>query len=477
MKTTKLFLTLILFATFFSCEIDDATSTGSQEGATTTSNFSENFGTIIFRNFLGKVIDKNENPIENVTITIGSTSTTTDSNGVFVLNNSTVNSNFAYVKAEKLGYIHGSRAVVPSHGTNVVTIMLLEENIVGTTMSGTTETISLSNGASVTLNGEYINENGETYNGAVNVIMHNLDATDENVNLQMPGMLYAENSNGEERMLQTFGMLAVELRGTNGEDLNLAEGSTAEIKIPLAESLVSSAPSSIPLWYFDETNGYWKEEGQANLVENQYIGTVSHFSFWNCDIPARAINLCVIVKDANGNPISNTPVNITSLVYGSRGGVTNEIGQVCGLVPSEEVLELSVNNPFNICGVTSMLVETIGPFDSDSSINITVNTPPEVITETINGVFNDCDGNPVNNGYMRINYGNDTVIGNLDNGNFSINLTRCISENTFSIEGIDIGNIQTSGDRFFFVVIARAWDAYIDLRMENEVLLKSCRLL
>ena len=168
--------------------------------------------------------------------------------------------------AEKAGFIHASRAVVPSSGTNKVRIMMLPETIAGSTASGTQETIALANGASVALEGDYIKADGTNYTGNVNVIMHHLDPVDENMQDQMPGMLYAANAQNEEVMLQTFGMLAVELRGSGGEDLNIAEGSSAEIRMPLDASLLNDAPATIPLWYFDEVNGYWIEDGQATLV-------------------------------------------------------------------------------------------------------------------------------------------------------------------------------------------------------------------
>ena len=72
--------------------------------------------------------------------------------------------------------------------------MLLEETVVGTTNSGTTETITLPYGASVALQGEYVKEDGAVYSGSVNVIMHHLDPADEDMQDQMPGMLYAANA-------------------------------------------------------------------------------------------------------------------------------------------------------------------------------------------------------------------------------------------------------------------------------------------
>ncbi len=440
---TKLFFMLCLLATVLSCEKDGTPST--QPGNDNPTNFFENFGSEINRSFIGKVIDINQNPIENVTISVGSVQVETDAQGVFIIEDATVNERFAYIKAEKVGYIHGSRSVNPTNGINKISIMLLEETVAGTTNSGEQKTIAISNGASVALNGAYIKEDGTAYSGSLDVIVHHLDPTDSMVELQMPGMLYAENSENEERMLQTLGMLAVELRGSAGEDLNLAEGSTAEIKIPVDASLMAMAPATIPLWYFDEAKGYWIEEGVATLVGDAYVGTVSHFSFWNCDIPAEAINLCVTVTDDNGFPVANTNVTITSTTFGTRGGYTNDVGEVCGLVPSGETLEINVFE-YAICGSNTIYTAAIGPYTTDSTLDVTITSSSDIISETVTGVFNDCNDNPVENGYVVLSYGNQQFFSSVENGVFEINMLRCSSVNSFAIEAIDYDNLQTTGE-------------------------------
>ena len=439
-------LLILLFLTIFSvsCNTDDGILGNQNPGNETSGNFSDNFGNTINSDFLGRVVDVNNNPIEGVTITIGNMTTPTDANGVFIMNDALVFERFGYVKAEKAGYIHGSRAVVPSSRTNKIEIMLLEETVIQTLNNGETATVVLANGASVSLDGNYRNPDGSDYTGSIDVIMHMLDPVDDNMELQMPGMLYAENIDGNERMLQTLGMLAVELRGDNGEDLNLADGSTSEIIIPLDPSLVATAPTSIPLWYFDEVNGYWKEEGEAILVGNQYVGTVTHFSFWNCDIPAEAVNLCVTVTDENENPLANLTVNITSSTYGTRSGYTNENGEVCGLIPSNETLEINVYS-FDTCGNIILYTSDIGPYSTDSLLDITVMSDTEAIAETVTGTFNTCDGNTVTNGYVILTYGSQEFYETVDNGVFEINMVRCSDDNIFSIEANDYDNVQTTG--------------------------------
>lgn len=438
----KLIFIFCLIGLFMSCDKDNISNDEQQDD--TPSNFSEYFGSEITRSFLGNVMDSNGNPIEGVTITIGTDQVQTDANGVFSIEDAQVNQRFAYVKAEKAGYIHGSRALVPTNGVNKVSIMLLEETVAGSTTSGTEKTIAIANGASVSLKGDYIKPDGTPYSGDLDVIVHHLDPTDTNVALQMPGMLYAENEANQERMLQTLGMLAVELRGTSGEDLNLAENSSAEIKIPVDASLMSIAPSTIPLWYFDEAKGYWIEEGEATLVGSNYIGTVKHFSFWNCDIPAEAINLCVTVINENETAFANTRVTITSNTFGTRGGYTNELGEVCGLVPSGETLEINVYD-FAICGSNVIYTSTIGPYNADDSITVVVQETSDIINETVFGTFADCNETLITNGYVVLTYGDQTFYDTVTDGAFEINMLRCSSSDSFSIEAVDTDNLQTTG--------------------------------
>jgi len=174
MKLLKRISILILLVIVSACNNDDNISNQEQQNQNPTA-FVENFGSDISRTFLGNVVDTSNNPIENVLIRIGNQTTMTDNNGVFIIQDAPVKERFGYVTAEKVGFIHASRAVVPSEGTNKVTIMMLAEAVVGSNSSGTQQTIALANGASVSLEGDYIKEDGSSYSGNVNVIMHHLD--------------------------------------------------------------------------------------------------------------------------------------------------------------------------------------------------------------------------------------------------------------------------------------------------------------
>lgn len=445
-KKYPLFALLLLI--LLSCENEPIFSSQSLEHNST--EFAENFGNEITRTFLGEIVDINNLPLADALVTIGNSIALTDSNGIFIIRDATVNERFGYIKANKAGYINASRTLVPSEGTNKVRIMMLPEIVTATISSGTQETVSLPSGASVTFEGNYIKDDGTTYSGNVNVIMYFLDPTDDNTQDQMPGMLYAADAQNEERMLQTFGMLAVELRGENGEDLNLAEESSAEITVPLDDSLIANAPNSIPLWYFDEVNGYWVEEGEAALQGNIYVGSVTHFSFWNCDIPAEAITLCVTVTDENNNTLNNLNVTITSNTFGTRSGYTNQNGEVCGFVPSGETLELNLYS-YDLCGENALYTETVGPFNTDSSITIIALDNSDIIHETVTGQAVNCDSELINNGYIIIGTEGFTSIEILNLGVFNTQITRCETTESFSVEAFDIDtNLQSNQEIYTF---------------------------
>ena len=446
---SKFFFLLVFVSTLCSCDNEPEGNIGDNNSSTPPTNFIENFGQTTNHNFMGQVVDLQNNPVSGASIIIGNSSTNTDNNGIFIIRNAQVFEKFAYVKAQKSGFIDGSRSLVPSSGVNHVKIMLLPQTATQTVSSGDIETVSLSNGAQVELSGQYSNLDGSNYSGNVQVTLHFLNPTDDTMTQQMPGMLLAQNYQNEARMLETLGMVAVELRSDTGEKLNLSEGSEATISVPLDPETLSGAPNQIPLWYFDEDNGYWIEEGSATLQGNSYVGTVSHFSFWNCDIPTEYVNICINVSDANNTPLSNLGVSIESEFNGTGYGVTNETGNVCGIIPASQVLNLSYF--FNgVCNNEEIpnTSQTFGPFSQDVNLSIVLDVPEvEEFLETISGVFNNCDGNAIVNGYVEgAIEGESSFYSIVNDGVFEINVLSCNENSNLSITGYDYDTLETTGE-------------------------------
>ncbi|MBP6558496.1 MAG: hypothetical protein KA213_09045 [Flavobacterium sp.] len=441
-KIHSLFAALLLVVAFSSCESNDDSTTNPSPNDET---FAQNFGSQVSRDFIGQVVDTNNQPIQGVTIKIGSSTTQTDVNGVFILNAANVYQKFAFIKATKSGYIDGSRSMVPTTGKNNVKIMLLANTPIQTVQSGVASEVALPSGTKVVFDGAFEDANGNDYSGSVQVAMFHLLPSDDNINKLMPGMLYAQTENNEEAILETFGMMNIELRGSAGQKLNIKEGHTAEITLQIDNSQIATAPSSIPLWHFDEEKGYWKQDGVATKVGNKYVGEVSHFSWWNCDAPFPLVTLTVTIVDANGNGISNVGVGL--IANGNTWpviGYTDINGQVSGLIPANQTLVLNVYPDYYSCNSSNVIYTTsIGPYTANTTLpNIVINNSPTTMSSNVVGNLVKCDNTNVTNGYVILNRTGGYSVSPVTNGAFSFNEIYCPSNTQFTLKGYDLENLQ-----------------------------------
>ena len=359
-----------------------------------------NFGSLVNSSFIGVVVNENNEKLQGVETTINNEVVYTDSNGVFIFNNVSVYEKFAFIKVKKAGYITGSRSIVPvSNGTNDIQITLLEKNITGTVSSGEISEVSLSNGAKVEFSGDFIDVEGNPYSGNVDVSLHYLEPNTEATFTKMPGMLFGKRNNGSASAMETYGMLAVDLYSQTGEELNISETSTAILTFPVSAS-TPNAPDTIVLWYFDDVNGYWKEQGMATKNGNEYVAEVNHFTWWNCDFPLDTVNVCFTLTATNN--LSNFYFDIirnqtNQMIF---SGYTNDEGEACGLFPANEEMTINI---YSVCTNTVIYSQTIGSYASDTNIAYNIpSLPSEIIETTLTATLITCSGVAVNNGYAII---------------------------------------------------------------------------
>ena len=371
--------------------------------------------------------------------------------------------------------------MVPTSGKNNVKIMLLPNAPLETIQSGVESEVSIYSGTKVKFQGGFQDENGNNYTGPVQVSMFHLTPTDENIDKLMPGMLYAQTATNQEAILETFGMLNVELRGSAGQKLNIKSGQTAEITIRIDDSQIATAPSSIPLWHFDQERGYWKEDGVATKVGNKYVGEVTHFSWWNCDAFSQMVTLTVTLLNGNGNPISNAGVGLIAngTTYPAMG-FTDSNGQVSGLIPANQTLTLNVYASYYTCGANNIVYTTsIGPFSANTILpNITINNSSTTLSSNVNGTLVKCNNTNVTNGYVILNrYGNYSL-STVTNGAFSFNEIYCPNDTAFTLKGFDVENLQqTDSINYNFTTpitnvgnlqACTAIDEFISYKIDND---------
>lgn len=395
----------------------------------------------------GLITDESGNPVSDAIVTLGNRTTVSDENGVFRIKNAQVRENLAQVKIEKPGYFKGSRSFRPVFEANpFVRVVLLAKTTAGAFDASTGGQVELA-GQKVSLDfqaGSIVDDNGQAYSGQVSVAIQYLDPTASDLDQRMPGNLLGFNDRDGVQALSTFGMVAVELTGAQGQHLQLAENLPATLSVEVPAGLLGKAPSSIPLWHYDETVGIWMEEGEAQLQNGRYVGLVSHFSFWNCDAPFPVIHMeGSLFLESSNNPLPGVKIQITVLSSSVTGfGWTNENGVFGGDIPSDEPLLLEV---FDLCGEV-VYSENIGPFGSDVVLNpiILASSAFPNAPVSIWGHLVDCDDNPVTEGYVKISVGNSETILFVDNSGAFSGLVQVCSATEFDVVGVDMGNLVQS---------------------------------
>lgn len=397
-RSSLLLPLLALLFLFQGCQKEESEQ-DPQNTSTDLSDHSYLSGILIQTHFRGLVKDEDGDPLSGVYISIGNSYTLTDDEGFWQILNASVDSERAYVKAQKPGYFTSGRVLHP-HENNFnrafMTLMSLE--IAGSVNGQTGGEVIHSSGAAVDLpaNG-IVDENGVEYTGQVNVALCYIDPSGDDFFQEMPGDLTALEEDGDFKALISYGMIGVELQGIAGQELQLADGQVAQITVPLPSQSGPDPSSTIPLWHFDEDEGVWKEDGEASLVGNEYIGEVSHFSFWNCDIPTDYVFLDgFVLSDEAAYPVQGVCIRLLTQDFGTGIAYSNAEGYFGGIIPANVVLIMEILSP---CGEL-LSTEEIGPFSNDQTIPVIAIFEEQVTIITGNLV--DCGG-ANGEGYISVN--------------------------------------------------------------------------
>ena len=403
------------------------------------------FGDLTFHksDIFGIVLDENGKAVKDAIITFGSQIKATDANGIYSFNSVDVNSRHSVIHIDKAGYFRGIKVFSTGKPAKLqLRTILLEKNFDKEFNGGNGGTV---NKDEVTLefpaNSIVVESTKALYTGQVSVAIAYLDPESQHIWQQMPGNMSAINGDNRLTVLSTFGMVAVELRGAGGEKLNIGAGSKVKMSAVIPPSLRSTAPSTIPLWYFDEVSGFWKEEGDATISGNKYIGEVTHFSYWNYDSQNPSINLSGRVLDQNGVPVSGLDIRVFASNEPSGGhGYSNPDGTFSGPVAENLPLTIEIMS-VGQGGCASQLLYTsgIGPFAGDSDLgDITVNIPTSNTYNITADIIN-CAGTPVQNGYMVINLGQfSNQYLQIQNGSVATTIISCQNNLTFSYYAVDV---------------------------------------
>jgi len=384
MKTKTFFLSL-LSVLYFGCSSDDSSAPSKE----------------IHGSLFVTVKEPDGKPVKEATINIGDLSGLTDEDGTYFFPQITLTGD-DFLQVEKAGYFKGSRRFTTKESnTQFLRVTLLPQAEIGNFSGAQSASIPIDSKSSLTFPDHAITRaDGSAYNGNVHVFANPIYGDDPHLSEKMPGALKGLDQSGAKVALGSFGMLAVELQSDNGEVLKLASGKTVEMQLAIPNQQLGKAPSTIPLWYFDEAKGYWVEEGQATRQGNSYVAQLPHFSYWNCDQTFTLINWEASFTYTDGNPAQNNIICLTILSTGDqRCEITDANGVVSGPLPANEAMEINVEND---CG-KMVYTKEIGPFTDDIKMNSIALTGANGIDyANITGTALQCDGSPLSSGYVKV---------------------------------------------------------------------------
>jgi hypothetical protein len=372
----------------------------------------------------GRVLNENQEPVQGAFVYTGAHTTTTDINGSFLIENLITDANATTVHIEKEGYFNGSRTITASDKKlHFVQVELLPKKTGASFTNATGGTVQLQNCKLQFAANQVLRNNNAVYNGTVNIAYAYLNPESSNFHSIMPGDLRGITTTGKETGLESFGMIAVELLGAGGEKLHLDSTKATTLTLTIPASQLSSAPASIPLWYFQEETGLWKEEGSAVKQGGAYVGTVKHFSFWNCDASFPLVDFKARFQDQQGTALGNLQIEIKAKSGTAQASAfVAADGSISGKIPANTALELKV---IQYPCKTELYKTNLGPYSQEADlgiIKVTVSTQNQVV---LKGSITNCSGANVTEGFVNVDIDGVKYRTGITAGKYSITIPRC----------------------------------------------------
>jgi hypothetical protein len=382
--------------------------------------------------------------LEGVTVSIGDETTTTDANGTFFLTGLEPASS-AKVDFFKVGFIPVQKVVKITKGqTTYISAALFQPAI---------STFPSSSSMSLTENGSQINtpadafetEGGSPFTGTVQAMLHFYDSTiAENLDA-FPGDFSGVQTDGTETMFESYGFVYAAFCDASDPEnkLQLAPGKTAQITYSIPAALQANAPESIPIWYYDDTTGKWREQGTAEKTANYYHCEVSHFTYWNFDHPITITDQSTLTGRVLSSDTRSPVVGAQVVAYGvDYAGYTRAYS--------------TDNGEFSISVKASANVTVRAMYGTSASLpSATIATPASgetlaigdfTITDlsfTVMGRLLDTSGNPLTTGWGQLYQVNPP------DGTMPLQFwITPDSEGWFQTEGVNLNNLNSFNVQF-----------------------------
>ncbi len=180
--------------------------------------------------------------------------------------------------------------------------------------------------------------------GTVSASLSVLNPEDQRELAAFPGEFVSD----KDEAIESFGAVAIELKDSGGNIVNIKSGETADVSIPVP----LGSPETVALWSLDKESGRWVEEGTLSGCDDGTCdGAVSHLSWWNADqvMETTCVNICVETVDEE--PAQGVAVQARGTDYnGMSEGTTGTDGCVCLEVKRDASVDVVAFHSAGIAG-------------------------------------------------------------------------------------------------------------------------------
>ncbi len=393
----------------------------------------------VLSSIFGRVLDVDGVPIEGAQVVVEGFTYITDENGFYLFKDVSLNRFGTSIIASKAGYFEATKIFEPkSNQRSYLELLLVDKPVPIIFDSRISKNIKIEDIFSLNFEANsIIDENGDIYEGSVSLYFHYYDITSPIYAKTRLGDGRGVNQSNEVVNLNFFFSVNIEIEGENGEKLTVRGEDSLEFLYYAPPTLLEQEILRMPLWFFDTKLGIWIESDELNLVDNFYVGNLSHFASWGASLPKDNFRLDFVAKDTRGNTLSNLYIEVShesgELVSEGR---TNETGHFSCYISENESLIITA---FSSVG-TPILTKNIETNSFQELIVNGISDRPLFVSGTIVS----CDNNGVSTGYVRIRSGQNEYVTMVDNeGRFRINI---IEDNMNEIEivGYDLNANETS---------------------------------
>jgi hypothetical protein len=431
-------LSFLAISLFSGCSAGPSGPGGNSVGTQTTTIF-------------GRVVDETGLPVAGASLVGGTGTATSDVNGFFIMKNATVTTGRALVIAKKAGYFSAAHAEVPNAKGTRIDLNMMSDAATATISGATGGLVNVTGGATVNFAaGSFTDASGVSYTGSVKVAARYLDPKNTNFFDFFDGDMMAQQADGSGASLISSGVLRVELKDGNGNALKLDPTKPATLNYP--KPLDTKAPTTMPLWYFDESVGMWKESGSATLTNGMYTGTVTHFSDFNLDyidsgksfntsgtvsmrivcslIPIGGVTITIVGDDNAGGKYFVHP-----------GGRTDGAGKITFVrFPANRPVQVTVRSDKNggLYYMNNPITVNIAPGEVKDLGDVSLDSPcPGGLT----GTLTDCNGAKIE-GLVSVSDGTHTSYTYTTTGDFGVQAAAGLF---LSVDATDAaGNVATT---------------------------------